>query len=199
VNHGGKKLSEVEFLATTRTNKEKSMGMFFERRCPYCRAIISDYANKCPRCGEWLISESEKKQLDRNIQENKKLKQQAEGFIALCIIAVFIILAIFVAIDGIKNTFFDTSKTESAEENVIEQKGDVINTDEEDYNRFVKENQEKEQASKPIQQPVQTQQQSVSQPQKQIQQVSKQNNVVIPQAKPLQTQQQNQDIDDFMN
>ena len=38
------------------------MGMFFERRCPYCNAVISDSANKCRHCGEWLISEKEKKQ-----------------------------------------------------------------------------------------------------------------------------------------
>ena len=173
------------------------MGMFFERRCPYCNAVISDSANKCRHCGEWLISENEKKQLDKAIQEDKKLKQQVEGFIALCIIIIFILLAIFVVIDGIKNTFFNTSETDSVQENVVEQKGNVINIDEEDYNSIVKESQHQEQAPKTQQQTVQHK----SQPQPAVQskqQVSTQTtNIVVPQAKTVQTQQ-NQDINDFM-
>lgn len=172
------------------------MGMFFERRCPYCNAVISDSANKCRHCGEWLISEKEKKQLDKNIQESKKLKEQAEGFIVLCIIIVFIVLAIFVAIDGIKNTFFNRSETDSVQENVIEQKGDVINMDEDNPNSIVKERQPQKQEPKTVQQAVQ----SKLQPQSVVQHkqpVSTQNKVVVPQAKPVQTQQ-NQEINDFM-
>ena len=172
------------------------MGMFFDRRCPYCNAVISDSANKCRHCGEWLISENEKKQLDKNIQESKKLKEQAEGFIVLCIIIVLILFAIFIAIDGIKNTFFNTSETDSVQENVIEQKGDVINMDEDNPNSTVKENQPQKQEPKTVQQAVQ----SKLQPQSAVQHkqpVSTQNKVVVPQAKPVQTQQ-NQEINDFM-
>ena len=172
------------------------MGMFFDRRCPYCNAVISDSANKCRHCGEWLISEKEKKQLDKNIQESKKLKEQAEGFIVLCIIIVLILFAIFIAIDGIKNTFFNTSETDSVQENVIEQKGDVINMDEDNPNSTVKENQPQKQEPKTVQQAVQ----SKLQPQSAVQHkqpVSTQNKVVVPQAKPVQTQQ-NQEINDFM-
>ncbi len=172
------------------------MGMFFDRRCPYCNAVISDSANKCRHCGEWLISENEKKQLDKNIQESKKLKEQAEGFIVLCIIIVLILFAIFIAIDGIKNTFFNTSETDSVQENVIEQKGDVINMDEDNPNSTVKENQPQKQEPKTVQQAVQ----SKLQPQSAVQhkqQVSTKTKVVVPQAKPVQTQQ-NQEINDFM-
>lgn len=172
------------------------MGMFFERRCPYCNAVISDSANKCRHCGEWLISENEKKQLDKAIQENKKLKEQVEGFIVLCIIIVFIVLAIFVAIDGIKNTFFNRSETDSVQENVIEQKGDVINMDEDNPNSIVKERQPQKQEPKTVQQAVQ----SKLQPQSVVQHkqpVSTKTKVVVPQAKPVQTQQ-NQEINDFM-
>ncbi len=170
------------------------MGMFFERRCPYCRVIISDNANKCPHCGEWLISEKEKKQLDKAIQENKKFKEQVDGFIGLCIIIVFIVLAIFVAIDGIKNTFFSTPESNSVQENAIEQKGDVINMYEEDYSSI--ENQQQNQETKSVQQTVQSkpQQQPITQPK---QQVSTETKTVVPQAKPVQTQQ-NQEINDFM-
>lgn len=174
------------------------MGMFFDRRCPYCNAVISDSANKCRHCGEWLISEKEKKQLDKNIQENKKLKEQAEGFIVLCIIIVFILLAIFVAIDGIKNTFFNTSETDSVQENVIEQKGDVINMDEDNPNSTVKENQPQKQETKPVQQVAKPKPQPRPQPvTPPKQQVSTKTKVVVPQAKPMQTQQ-NQEINDFM-
>lgn len=172
------------------------MGMFFERRCPYCRVIISDNANKCPHCGEWLISEKEKKQLDKAIQENKKFKEQVDGFIGLCIIIVFIVLAIFVAIDGIKNTFFSTPESNSVQENAIEQKGDVINMYEEDYNSL--ENQQQKQETKPVQQVATPKHQPIPQsvtPPKQ--QVSTKTKVVVPQTKPVRTQQ-NQEINDFM-
>lgn len=81
----------------------------------------------------------------------------------------------------------------------IEERGDIIDMDEDDYSRSIKESQQQEQSSKPMQQAVQPKQESISQPQNQIQQVPTQTNVVVPKAKPIQTQQQTQDIDDFMN
>ena len=94
----------------------------------------------------------------------------------------------------IKNTFFNTSETDSVQENVIEQKGDVINMDEDNPNSTVKENQPQKQESKPVQQVAKPQPQPVTPPK---QQVSTKTKVVVPQAKPVQTQQ-NQEINDFM-
>ena len=165
------------------------MGLFFDRRCPYCNVRISDSASKCPHCGEWLISEKEKKQLDKSIQEAKKLEEQVKGFIFLCLIIVFIVLAIFVAVDGIKDTFFNRSETDSVQENVIEQKGDIIDTAEDDYNNFENKNQQQKQ----INNPVQPKPQRIAQPIKQ-QQTTTQSDVAVP-----QTKQNNQEIDDFMN
>lgn len=94
----------------------------------------------------------------------------------------------------IKNTFFNTSETDSVQENVIEQKGDVINMDEDNPNSTVKENQPQKQEPKPVQQVAKPQPQPVTPPK---QQVSTKTKVVVPQAKPVQTQQ-NQEINDFM-
>lgn len=176
--------------------REKPMGMFFDRRCPYCNAIISDSANKCRFCGEWLISENEKKQLDKSIQENKKFEEQMTGFLGLCVIIVLIVLAISCAIDGIKNTFFNTSEAGSVQENVIEQKGDLIDMSEEDYNRIVRESERQKQNSE-LQQSS-TLQKSQSQPV--VQHIKQSTPAQIkPQVRPVEASQNNQDIDDFMN
>ena len=173
------------------------MGMFFDRRCPYCNAVISDFANKCRFCGEWLISENEKKQLDKAIQEDKKIEEQTTMALGVCVIIVLIVLAISCAIDGIKNTFFNTSEAGSVQENVIEQKGDVIDMSEDDYNRIVRENERQKQNSELLQRstPQKPQSQPVVQHQTQPAQVMP----AVSQAKPVETPQNNHDIDDFMN
>lgn len=201
MNHGGKKLSEAEFLATTRTNKEKSMGMLFDRRCPYCDAKISDDAKKCPKCGEWLISETEQKNLKKTVESHNTFQDKLDGFIGLVVLVTFLIVGGYIAIDSIIHLVSDKTKDSAVNEKVIEQQSDVIDTSEDDYKRFMREKQEQErkESSNTVQQTVQPKPQPVPQPQKQIQQVPKRTNVVVPQAKPVQTQQQSQDIDDFMN
>lgn len=174
------------------------MGLFFDRRCPYCNVVISDDAKKCHHCGEWLISEAERKNLNMAIEEDRKLKKQAENLLAFFVAIVFIILMIFVAIEGIKDTFFSKTEKDTVQENIIKQQEHTVDLDEADYNRYVRENQQQELNSKLTEQA--TQQKSQQPVVKQEQQAATvQTNIVVPKAKSAQAQQQNQEIDDFMN
>ena len=82
-----------------------------------------------------------------------------------------------------------SNNTITIQEPIAEENSDFVDMSEEDYKRFVKENQAKESTSKSVQ--------AVTQPKKQL--VMPKNCVVVQQVKPTQTQQHNQEIDDFMN
>lgn len=75
-------------------------------------------------------------------------------------------------------------------DSVVEEKGDIIDIDEEEYNRITKETEKQ----KPIQKQVQPQSKPISKSVKQQETATQTSNVVLP-----QTKQNNQDIDDFMN
>lgn len=102
---------------------------------------------------------------------------------------------------GPKNHYHIYEQSSETEQSNLrtEEQGDIIDMSEDEYNHIVKESQKEEekQVSKPVQQSIQPKQQPVSQPKKT--QATVQSNAVTPQAKSVQTQQQDQYIDDFMN
>ncbi|MBQ6516905.1 superinfection immunity protein [bacterium] len=104
------------------------------------------------------------------------------------IIVVLLMLILFVSTQQEIKTPL-SNNTITIQEPIAEENSDFVDMSEEDYKRFVKENQAKESTSKSVQ--------AVTQPKKQL--VMPKNCVVVQQVKPTQTQQHNQEIDDFMN
>lgn len=108
-------------------------------------------------------------------------------------------LACYITAQKISNELVSKEHTIIQEEvySNIEERGGDIDISEDDYNRFVRENQQKKQSPNQVQQNTQQKQQPVVQQKQQA--IPVQTNVVVPQTKPVKTKQQNQDIDEFMN
>lgn len=121
----------------------------------------------------------------------------------LAILLIILVSILFVFAQNFSNESIKQDQTSVQEEinynSNMDKQDDFIEMSEEEYLRIIKEQEQEKQTAKPMQQTVQPKQQLVAQPQKQIQQATTKINVVVPQSKPIQTQQQNQEIDDFMN
>lgn len=119
--------------------------------------------------------------------------QKIWAIIGNCL-AIFLLLLttiLFITMKSISNDYTNNSPQTTQELNsdtVIEQRGDIIDTYTDEYNYPEKESPQKVQSSKKIQQPVQPKSQ-----------VTTPTNAVVPQIKPIQVQQHNNEIDDFMN
>lgn len=174
------------------------MGMFFERRCPYCNRVISDDTKKCPYCGEWLISEREQKNLkiavERHDELTAKMVEEIISGIPMAIVIVIAVVAVAYTADYLIKLF----SVDDTNNSVIEQQSDIMEQNDTGYNYILEESQKQEQRAEKIQ-PAQSkiQTQPVTQPKQQATPI--QPNVAMPQQKTMEKQQHNQDIDDFMN
>ena len=121
---------------------------------------------------------------------------------SLAILSLILALTLFIFIQNISSEPIEKNQTSEQEEvnyNLnIEERGDIIDSYEDNYEHSVRESQQQKQETKPVQQVAKPKPQQRLQPvTPPKQQVSTKTKVVVPQAKPVQTQQ-NQEINDFM-
>lgn len=121
---------------------------------------------------------------------------------SLAVLSIILALILFIFVQNISSEPIEKNQTSEQEEvnynSNIEERGDIIDSYEDNYEHSVRENQQQKQETKPVQQVAKTKPQPRPQPvTPPKQQVSTKTKVVVPQAKPVQTQQ-NQEINDFM-
>lgn len=121
---------------------------------------------------------------------------------SLAILSLILALTLFIFIQNISSEPIEKNQTSEQEEvnynSNIEERGDIIDSYEDNYEHSVRESQQQKQETKPVQQVAKPKPQQRLQPvTPPKQQVSTKTKVVVPQAKPVQTQQ-NQEINDFM-
>lgn len=121
---------------------------------------------------------------------------------SLAILSLILALTLFIFVQNISSEPIEKNQTSGQEEvnynSNIEERGDIIDSYEDNYEHSVRENQQQKQETKPIQQVAKPKPQPRPQPvTPPKQQFSTKTKVVVPQAKPVQTEQ-NQEINDFM-
>ena len=120
------------------------MGMFFERRCPYCNRVISDDTKKCPYCGEWLISEREQKNLkiavERHDELTAKMVEEIISGIPMAIVIVIAVVAVAYTADYLIKLF----SVDDTNNSVIEQQSDIMEQNDTGYNYILEESQKQE-------------------------------------------------------
>ena len=121
----------------------------------------------------------------------------------LVALALIISLILYIVAQNIPNqSIIDHKQNIPQEKNSqpIEERGDIIDISEEEYNQLAKESQEKQHAEARKQPSHQTKVQPQHAKQiKQPQPVKTQTNITTQQTKPLSVEQHNQEIEDFMN